>query len=201
MPPEDRRATVIAAALPLVCRLGKKVTTRQIAEAAGVAEGTIFRVFRDKEELMQATIRQALDPAQTLAELDDVDLNLPLRIRVLSVTSILQRRLQLVFDLMIALCLTGPPEEAEQQRQSAAPTHADILDRVVAILEPDRDQFRYPVAEVVRRLRLVVFACSHPLITDGQPLLAYEIADLLLDGVWQRPTPDNAHTDPGDAPC
>jgi AcrR family transcriptional regulator len=183
---EDRRVALTAAALPLVCRFGLKVTTRQIAEAAGVAEGTIFRVFRDKDELIQATIARAFDAAPTLAELDAIDATLPLRVRLLGVTSVLQRRLQLVFDLMIALGVSAPPEEVEERRRAARPAHASILDRIEQLLEPDRDQFRCPVPEVVRLLRLVTFSGSHPLITDGQPMSADEICDLLLDGVRRR---------------
>jgi AcrR family transcriptional regulator len=200
MPPEDRRAALIEATLPLVCQHGRKVTTRQIAEAAGVAEGTIFRVFRDKDELVQATINRAFDPGPTIAELDRIGTDLPLRIRLMSVAAVLQRRLQLVFNLMIALHLGAPPEDVEERRRAVRPTHAGVLDRIVQLLEPDRDQFRYPVPEVVRLLRLVVFSGSHPMITDGNTLTAEEITDLLLDGVRRRPEhPDhNPANTPGD---
>lgn len=182
----DRRAALTAAALPLVAQFGLKVTTRQIAEAAGVAEGTIFRVFQDKDDLIQATIARAFDAAPTVAELDAIDTQLPMRVRLMAVTSVLQRRLQLVFNLMIAVGMSAPPEEVEDRRRVARTSHARILERVEELLEPDRDQFRCPVPEVVRLLRLVTFAGSHPLITDGQPMTADEICDLLLDGVRRR---------------
>ena len=66
MPPEDRRAAIIEATLPLLEEYGPGLTTRQIAEASGVAEGTIFRVFTSLQELIEATIRErfSLDRAE-----------------------------------------------------------------------------------------------------------------------------------------
>jgi len=69
---------LIAATLPLIAQHGQKVTTKQIAAAAGVAEGTIFRVFADKNQLLDAAVQQAMDPEVTLAELVGVDITLPL---------------------------------------------------------------------------------------------------------------------------
>ncbi|HET6215214.1 MAG TPA: TetR/AcrR family transcriptional regulator [Micromonosporaceae bacterium] len=183
LPPDERRAALIAATLPLVAEHGTSVTTRQIADAAGVAEGTIFRVFADKEELIRAAVAAALDPSAMLAELERVDLTAPLRERLVQVTGILQHRLVTVINLMTAVGLHAPPENMEAHRAKIRPTNDLIYDAVSRVLAPDRGQFRYPLAEVARLLRLLTFSGSHLMIADGHLLTPEQIVSVLLDGV------------------
>ena len=51
---------------------GSDVTTRQIADAAGVAEGTLFRVFEDKDAIIDAAVAKFMDPTPTLARLAQI---------------------------------------------------------------------------------------------------------------------------------
>ncbi|MCO8269450.1 TetR/AcrR family transcriptional regulator [Actinoplanes sp. TRM 88003] len=82
MTAEQRRETIVRAALPLVAEFGAGVTTAKIARAAGIGEATIFRVFADKNAVLEACVLAAMDPAQTLQELESIALDQPLAARL-----------------------------------------------------------------------------------------------------------------------
>jgi AcrR family transcriptional regulator len=69
LPRAERREAILDAVLPLVVDQGRAISTREIAEACGIAEGTIFRVFTSKSELVDQAIERALSPDLLLAHL------------------------------------------------------------------------------------------------------------------------------------
>jgi AcrR family transcriptional regulator len=186
MAPEARRAAIIEATLPLVRQHGTAVTTRQIADAAGVAEGTLFRVFPDKESLVRAAVAQAFDPGVSLRELAEIDRALPLRERLTAAVVVLQCRLSEVFGLLDALGWAGPPDRTRH------PTPSGVNDAfraaIVDLVGPDEAALRVPARELAHVLRLLVFAGTHPLISDARPLDAQQIVAILLDGLLAPPT-------------
>ncbi|MHB9022560.1 MAG: TetR/AcrR family transcriptional regulator [Armatimonadota bacterium] len=51
--PEQRRGEIISAAVGLFARQGfERTTTREIAAAAGIAEGTIYKYFASKQDIL-----------------------------------------------------------------------------------------------------------------------------------------------------
>jgi len=183
MAPDDRKRAIVEAALPLFKEYGRDTTTRQIAEAAGIAEGTIFRVFANKDEIVEAAIDVAFDPHEFLAEIDSIDLALPLRERLVELTALMQRRFVEIFTLMTALALPKPPMRG---RREAGDWREQARTHLLRVFEPDIDAFRMPVDEVVRVLRLLTFSGSHPHITDQQLMTPDQIVDVVLNGTLKK---------------
>lgn len=72
----QRRQRILEAALDLFAQQGfERTSTRQIAQAAGVAEGTIFNYFSTKRDLLIAAMAQTVDEyfVQELSALGQVD--------------------------------------------------------------------------------------------------------------------------------
>jgi AcrR family transcriptional regulator len=78
---DDKKEAILAAAAELVAALGTSAPTAKIARKAGVAEGTLFTYFPDKDALLAALF---LDIEGDLAKalLADVPTGLPPRERI-----------------------------------------------------------------------------------------------------------------------
>jgi AcrR family transcriptional regulator len=178
--PEDRRASIIAATVPLLRRYGRGVTTSQIALAAGVAEGTLFRVFSDKDALIDAAMASAFDPAPTEAELVRIDPSLGLRDKLIAAAEILGRRIDHIWQLIAAMRLSPPVAS-----RSPSPDDVRLRELLAGLFEPHRDEIRCEPEHAARLLRSLSFAATHPKLTDQQ-LTPHEVVSLLLDGIRVR---------------
>ncbi|MGH3448054.1 MAG: TetR/AcrR family transcriptional regulator [Nocardioidaceae bacterium] len=185
LPPDERRAALIAATLPLIEQHGMSVTTRQVAEAAGVAEGTIFRVFDSLEELINAAITAVFDPMPMLARMQAIDSDLPLDQRLVELVTILQQHFMRIFATMEAAGRVSPPRLASERRKGAH-WRKEFRVLIEGLIEPDRDQLRCSPAQLAHLLRLLTFSGSHPQISDGTLSTPEEIVDVILNGTRAR---------------
>ncbi|BDZ63497.1 TetR/AcrR family transcriptional regulator [Agromyces mangrovi Wang et al. 2018] len=173
--PEDRRAAIADAVVPLLIAHGRDVSTRQIAEAACVAEGTLFRAFDDKDAIIDAAVTRYLEPEPLRARLRAIDASRPLEWKVERVLDELCERFRGVIGVMSALGTRTPPHRHH---------HGEVYEAIIAdLLAPDADRLTATPRQVARYLRLIAFASSVPAFGETVGLDTPELVDLITNGI------------------
>lgn len=126
---DERRDAIAVATIPLLELHGSQVSTRQIALAAGVAEGTLFRAFDDKVELLTAAASRALDPAAGVAEIDALPRAGGLAAELAQVAEVVAARGRRVRRVMFAVHGVLASEEGRRAAAVRGARGADVLGR------------------------------------------------------------------------
>jgi AcrR family transcriptional regulator len=193
MSPEQRREMIVAAALPLVAEYGAKVTTSQVARAAGIGEATIFRVFADKEELLDAVLAEALRHEHAIREIASISLDEPLAGRLTEAAEALGAHLTRLVAVLGALHASGyrhdrregpGPEHKAAREASIAATSAAISD----LFEPDEKALRVPREQAASMFLGLLFSRSRPGAVGA--LSTPELVDTFLYGAMSPGEPD-----------
>ncbi|MCX2949606.1 TetR/AcrR family transcriptional regulator [Lentzea sp. NEAU-D7] len=140
MSPEDRREAIVQATLPLVVKTGANVTTSQIAAAAGIAEGTVFRVFKDKAELLDACIQRALESDEEVARIEAIPADVPLEERLTAGVAAFSGYLDRMWGVMGALRESGyEPRHEDHKKHKGPPIGMQRLSDAIAGLFGDAE--------------------------------------------------------------
>lgn len=193
MTPEQRRETIVSAAIPLLIEREGNVTTGQIAAAAGIAEGTVFRAFNDKQELLAECMRVGLRAGDVVDEIAQLSLERPLDERLATAVDLVTGYMRHMWSLVQALQVAGlnrsemhphPGEDGEKKSTSRKPEGMIQVTRaIVELFEPERDKLRLDPRLAARMLVGLVFANRLQGEDLGQVTApARELVELFLHG-------------------
>ena len=195
MSPDDRRKAIVRTLVPLLAERGGDVSTREIAQAAGIAEGTIFRVFPDKRSLMLAAAEEAINPADGQADFDEAMAGVSeLREKIVVAAQRVLDRMRMTMSVMFAVRrhLASHEELHPQDKKHFGPpqfvldAQAELHRRLTGIFEAHRDELAVEPEVAAVALRSLIFGASRPELGMAPALSAEQIADLLLSGVVTR---------------
>jgi AcrR family transcriptional regulator len=173
--PDERRAAILDAVMPVIAEHGREVSTRQLAEAAGVAEGTLFRAFGDKESILAAAVERIRDPEPLRNALRGIDPDDPTDEKVRQVLHLLRDRFTRAVRFMTAMRVQGPPPRHPH------PDDNEWLVILERVFKPD--ELTVPAGELGHYLRLIAFGAAIPMFSEGHPFDTDDLAALVLRGV------------------
>lgn len=187
--PDDRRKAIVEAVIPLLLDQGSNATTSQMADAAGIAEGTIFRVFPDKAALIHEAVRTCLEPGSTLRQIDGIERALPLDIKLRKLAAIIVQRSERVHALA-SLLRSMPTAEQDHHDTHRAVLEANslIFRAMTRVFQDDSSRLAVEPARAAAAFRGLLFAVSYPLSDPDELITPDEATAVLLEGVLNRET-------------
>jgi AcrR family transcriptional regulator len=182
--PDQRRTAILDAVVPLLIERGAAVTTAEMAAAAGIAEGTIFRVFPDKVALMHAAIATTMDPEPIQRALGAVDASAPFDVQLTEAAGILATRYEKTAAL-IAMARSMPEhgKPSADAHRIAKDAMAAVAATLTELFEPHRERLRIEPAQAAILLRGLVFTNTHQLLYADETMSPAQLADVLLNGI------------------
>jgi AcrR family transcriptional regulator len=188
----DLNSRILAAAQHLFARQGfEKTTTRQLAEAAGIAEGTLFRHFENKKAILVAVVTQGWSEMLTdlLTQLSEMG-------SYRSVAQMMRERMLTLHqqaDLM-RVCFM----EAQFHPDLRDRIQTEIINKMTSVVEAfiqtgiERGTYRSLNPKIVARVFLGMFMIagfSQNTLMDENSSLAFQqemaetLADIFLNGI------------------
>lgn len=194
---EFRIQSIQEATMRVIARKGMAAATMQeIAEEAGVAKGTIYLYFRDRDELVEKTFESAM--AHLMTQVDaalDADVPFEQKIRdVISAKLSFFRQNREFFRLYLSLRMPeGTPERQRRQKRTCQPQYRVRVQKFATVLNEamERDEIRRMDPY---RLALFIIEGSTAVILerlteDSSPVEDADVelvAGLIVDGVRKR---------------
>lgn len=193
---DERRGAIVQAALPLLVEHGAHLSTRQVADAAEIAEGTVFRVFADKDELLRACLSEAFRTDDLCARIRQVPVEQDVPARLVDAGMLVLEHMAQLGAMMQSLAASGyniHQQRAQDQDQRAAEEDdparfmRELTDATTVLLAPDEHRLRIPADQLVRMfLGLLTSTRFDPLASQDRRAAVAQRVDVLLNGGQQN---------------
>ncbi|MFW5417910.1 TetR/AcrR family transcriptional regulator [Nocardiopsis sp. CNT-189] len=174
---DARREMIVSHTMDLLAEHGRPVTTREIALAAGIGEGTIFRVFADKEELLRECLLEAMRMKEATAQVEAVGLAGTPDRRLTRAAAVMQDHITRAGAIAAALgrqVPTGPGTDRAEAFSAAR-------NALARLMEPERDRMSHPPEQVAALLIGLLFERSFGL-ASATGLSTRDLVSIVLHG-------------------
>lgn len=185
---DDRREQILSSIGPVVLEHGVMVTSRQLADAAGVAEGTLFRAFGDKDSLLVAFVEREGCRA---FDLSSVELR---RNEFLTVSELVRAMIEAIVDqlghYMELTMALGPLIHAARRgcrEKNAVEVHnqrfGDFNQRIASLLEPFAHEMSVSTTAAAAAIATVAVTASSSWGQVVRPLSLEDTHRILVHGL------------------
>ena len=184
-PAADRRRAILDVVVPLLVAKGSALTTAEVARAAGIAEGTIFRVFPDKCALIYEAVKATMDPTPVADAIRAIGPSASMEAQLGEAVRVLRDH----FNRMSSLgeSLRGVPALPGAQKRDVGrlikESSTVISAALMELFERHRAALRVSPATATAAFRGLVFASAHPLLPPRERLAMEETVSILLSGI------------------
>lgn len=181
--PEQRRAALLDAATELFISQGPNFTTSDLANAAGVSEGTIFRYFTDKPTLVAECRRCAMGLDELLPQIEAAAGLPTFAEQVLAASKLLNDRILQMIHVVSDGGMTHAPDDAGEIAEQLVAALAPIFEPAAARLgsgEPGAADPSQMANMLIGMLISNTFLCEK---TSTEPVPVERLVEFFLHGI------------------